>query len=83
LLKQIPNIPCGHIIFQPLPFPGPPKFTQIGIFGIKIYHLATLLENDRFEAEIYFLLFSQNFFFFFFFSGISAFVKGKFWTDQF
>jgi hypothetical protein len=21
---------------------GPPKFTQIGIFGLKIYHLATL-----------------------------------------
>jgi hypothetical protein len=27
---------------QPFPFQGPPKFTQIGIFGLKIYHLATL-----------------------------------------
>jgi hypothetical protein len=24
-------------IFQPLPFQGPPKFTQIGIFGMKIH----------------------------------------------
>jgi hypothetical protein len=27
---------------QHLPLQGPPKFTQIGIFGLKIYHLATL-----------------------------------------
>jgi hypothetical protein len=26
-----------------LPLQDPPKFTQIGIFGLKIYHLATLL----------------------------------------
>jgi hypothetical protein len=25
------------------PFQGPPKYTQIGIFGMKIYHLATLV----------------------------------------
>jgi hypothetical protein len=29
-------------IYQHFPFKGPPKFTQIGIFGLKIYHLATL-----------------------------------------
>jgi hypothetical protein len=27
---------------QPFPFQGPPKFTQIGIFGLKKCHLATL-----------------------------------------
>jgi hypothetical protein len=25
-----------------LPFKGPPKYSQIGIFGLKIYHLATV-----------------------------------------
>jgi hypothetical protein len=27
---------------QHFPFKGPPKYTQIGIFGLQIYHLATL-----------------------------------------
>jgi hypothetical protein len=27
---------------------GPPKYTQIGIFGMKIYHLATLDSMVRF-----------------------------------
>jgi hypothetical protein len=38
---------------KPFPFQGqyrrlqdPPKFTQIGIFGLKIYHLATLLRSQ-------------------------------------
>jgi hypothetical protein len=26
-----------------IPFEGPPKFTQIGIFGLKINHVATLI----------------------------------------
>jgi hypothetical protein len=30
-------------IYQHLQLQDPPKFTQIGIFGLKIYHLATLL----------------------------------------
>jgi hypothetical protein len=34
----------GHKIYQHFLFQGPPKFTQIGIFGLKINHLATLLE---------------------------------------
>jgi hypothetical protein len=38
--KYIPN---GYIIHQHFPFQGPPKFTQVGILGLKIYHLATLL----------------------------------------
>jgi hypothetical protein len=36
--------PNGQIIYQPFPFQGPPKFTQIGLFGLKIYNLATLNE---------------------------------------
>jgi hypothetical protein len=36
------NIPNGHKIYPHLPFKGPPKFTQIGIFGLKTNHLATL-----------------------------------------
>jgi hypothetical protein len=28
---------------QHFPFQGPPKFTNIGIFGLKINHLATLV----------------------------------------
>jgi hypothetical protein len=37
------NIPIGLKIYQHLPFQVPPTFTQIGIFGLKIYHLATLV----------------------------------------
>jgi hypothetical protein len=29
-------------MYQHLPVQDPPKFTLIGIFGLKIYHLATL-----------------------------------------
>jgi hypothetical protein len=36
------------IIYQPFPIQGPPKFTQIGIFGLKIYHLATLHRSEIF-----------------------------------
>jgi hypothetical protein len=35
--------PNGRKIFQHLPLQDPPKFTQIGIFGLKTNHLATLL----------------------------------------
>jgi hypothetical protein len=38
-------IPNGHKIFQHFPFHGPLKFTQIAIFGMKIFHLATLQKN--------------------------------------
>jgi hypothetical protein len=38
------NIPNGHKISQHFPLQDPPKFTQIGIFGLKIKHLATLVE---------------------------------------
>jgi hypothetical protein len=35
-----------HKIYQHFPFSGPPKFTQIGIFGLKTNHLATLAVNQ-------------------------------------
>jgi hypothetical protein len=31
----------GHKIYQHLPLQGPSRFAQFGIFGLKIYHLAT------------------------------------------
>jgi hypothetical protein len=34
--KRPYNIPNGRKIYQHYPFRGPPKFTQIGIFGSKI-----------------------------------------------
>jgi hypothetical protein len=33
-------------MYQHFPFQGPPKFTQIGIFGLKTNHLATLLGSS-------------------------------------
>jgi hypothetical protein len=35
----------GQRISHHLPLQDPPKFTQIAIFGLKIYHLATLIET--------------------------------------
>jgi hypothetical protein len=35
------NVQDGHKIYQHFPNQGTPKFTQIGIFGLKIYYLAT------------------------------------------
>jgi hypothetical protein len=35
-------IPNGHEIYQHFPFQGPPKCTEIGIYGLKLNHLATL-----------------------------------------
>jgi hypothetical protein len=32
----------GHNIYECFPLQNSPKFTQIIIFGLKIYHLATL-----------------------------------------
>jgi hypothetical protein len=34
--------PNGHKIYQHFSLQDLPKFAQIGIFGLKIYHLATL-----------------------------------------
>jgi hypothetical protein len=35
------------ITYQHRPLQDPPKFTQIGIFGLKIYHLATLVWRTK------------------------------------
>jgi hypothetical protein len=39
--KLSQNIPNGHKIYQNFPFQCPPKFTKVGISGMKINHLAT------------------------------------------
>jgi hypothetical protein len=44
------NIPNGHRIYNKFRFQGTPKYTQSGIFGMKICHLATL-ENIRKISE--------------------------------
>jgi hypothetical protein len=36
-------------VYQHLPLQDPPKFTQIGILGLKIYHLASLVEVHKKE----------------------------------
>jgi hypothetical protein len=36
------NIPNGNNIYQQFPLEGPPKFSQIDILGLKIFHLASL-----------------------------------------
>jgi hypothetical protein len=41
------NIPNGHKIHQHFPFQDSPKYSQIGIFGMKINHLATLKYNNN------------------------------------
>jgi hypothetical protein len=41
--KLTHTIPNGHKIYQQRLLQGAQKFTQIGIFGLKIYHLATLI----------------------------------------
>jgi hypothetical protein len=38
-------IPNGPKIYQHFPLRGRPKSTRIGIFGLKICHLATLAEK--------------------------------------
>jgi hypothetical protein len=48
LPQNIPNVrkihrPNGHKVYQHLPLQEPQKFTHIGIFGLKICHLATLM----------------------------------------
>jgi hypothetical protein len=47
--KWLPNIPN---IYQYFPFQGRQKYTQISIFGLKIYHLATLMGSARIQSKI-------------------------------
>jgi hypothetical protein len=41
-IKLMSNRPNGQSIYQYFPFQNSPKFTQIGILGLKTYYLATL-----------------------------------------
>jgi hypothetical protein len=45
--KKTQKVPNGHKISPHFPIKGPPKFTQIGIFGLKINHLATLSRRHK------------------------------------
>jgi hypothetical protein len=47
-----PNKPNGHKMYQDFPLPDPPKFTQIGTFGLKTNHLATLRSLRRAAAGL-------------------------------
>jgi hypothetical protein len=49
------NRPNARKIYQHLPLQDPPKCTQIRIFGLKIYHLATLYPPSRkkLSAHVY------------------------------
>jgi hypothetical protein len=51
---KIPR-PNVHKIYQNLILQDPPKLTQIAIFGLKIYHLATLSPNYLFLWPEHFL----------------------------
>jgi hypothetical protein len=42
--KSRTYIPNGQKIYRYFPFQDPPKFTQIVIFGLKMYHMATLMK---------------------------------------
>jgi hypothetical protein len=42
-------LPNGHSIYQHLPLQDPLKFTQIGIFSLKIHHLATLMGDCQID----------------------------------
>jgi hypothetical protein len=46
------NRPIGHKIYQQLPLQESLKFTQCRIFGLKKYHLATLLPTT-FESLVW------------------------------
>jgi hypothetical protein len=50
------NLLYGHKIYHHLPLKYPPKFTQIGTFGLKMYHLATLAAGRPCPKLTYFQL---------------------------
>jgi hypothetical protein len=45
VVKFVPR-PNSHKIYQHLSQQDTPKFTQIGIFGLKLYNLATLVSTE-------------------------------------
>jgi hypothetical protein len=44
-IKWPQNIQNVHKLYQNFPFQGPPRYIKIGIVGMKINHLATLVPN--------------------------------------
>jgi hypothetical protein len=38
-------------IYRHVPFQDPPTFTQIGIFGLNMCHLATLIRTSEMGAD--------------------------------
>jgi hypothetical protein len=53
LKQNIPNSCKMALKFtQHLSFQDTTKFTQIGIFGLKIHHLATLVGDDLFDNGV-------------------------------
>jgi hypothetical protein len=46
ITKWPQNITKGHNVYQHIPFQGPHKYTNIGVFGMKIYNLATLPQTQ-------------------------------------
>jgi hypothetical protein len=59
-------ISISHYIYQHFLFQGPTKFTQIGIFGLDIFHLAALVRAGKnphfFHFKKVVLLFAQKLF---------------------
>jgi hypothetical protein len=53
---QIKNVKNGHYVNmyvdQHLPLLDPPNFNQTGIFGLKIYHPATLSYGTKFVFRV-------------------------------
>jgi hypothetical protein len=52
-IYQMAVIYIRHIIYQLFSFQGPQQFTQIWIFGLKTYYLAT--QDDDEEENSFFL----------------------------
>jgi hypothetical protein len=50
--KLSQNIPNGHKTYQHLPVQDPPKFTPIGIFGLRANHPATLDSAQVYELQV-------------------------------
>jgi hypothetical protein len=50
--KCLSNIPNGHKIYHQFAIKGPPKCSQIEIFGLKINHLATLLRRKKIQGNL-------------------------------
>jgi hypothetical protein len=53
------HITSGHRKYQHFPYQGPPKYTQIGICGLKINHLATLVSTVARQAIRFWLSFTR------------------------